>query len=83
LQLARLAVGCHLYRLKCGSFPEKLAELGDKLPEHFKAVAVDPFTDKPFSYRKTETGCIIWSVGRDGKDDGGDREKDVVFELKK
>lgn len=75
--------GCRLFRLKTGAYPETLAELAAKLPEHFKELPADPFTGKPFLYRRTASGCLIWSVGSDRADDGGDPKKDFVFELKK
>jgi hypothetical protein len=40
-------------------------------PEHFEAPA-DPFgQNRPLRYEKTVTGYRLWSVGPDGKDDGG------------
>lgn len=87
LHLARLALGCRLHRLKFGAYPEKLSDLREKFPEHFKQLPADPFTDKPFFYARTEKGCRIWSAGPDCRDDGGaafDDNKetgDLVFEL--
>ncbi len=37
------------------------------------AVPLDPFDNKPLRYRKDDQGVIVYSVGPDGKDDGGDR----------
>jgi hypothetical protein len=71
LHAARLALGCRLYRLKFGKYPEKLAELTEKFPERFKALPTDPFSGKPFLYKRTESGCVVWSVGEDRTDDGG------------
>jgi hypothetical protein len=83
LEAARLGLGCRLFRLKSGKYPETLAELAEQLPEQFKELPPDPCTGQPFSYRKTEKGCLLWSAGRDGRDDGADIKKDLVFELKK
>jgi len=83
LQAARIGLGCRLHRLKFGKYPEKLTELSEKLPEHFRELPADPFTGKPLLYKKTGTGCVIWSVGPDRADDGGDEKKDIVFELSK
>lgn len=80
---ARMALGCRLYRLKHGKYPDKLGELAEDLPEHFKKLPVDPFAGKPFKYQKTGEGCKIWSLGRDRTDDGGKEFDDVVFELKR
>jgi hypothetical protein len=83
LYVVRIGFGCRLYRLKFGTYPETLAELSAKLPEHFKELPADPFTGKPFLYKRTADGCMVWSVGGNRNDDGGDRKKDIVFELKK
>ncbi len=85
---ARLGVGCRLYKVKFGKCPEKLSDLSAKLPEHFKQLPADPFTGKPMIYRKTAKGCMVYSVAKDGKDDGGTRYNrkkpyDWVFELKR
>ncbi|HOX05812.1 MAG TPA: hypothetical protein PK280_05380 [Planctomycetota bacterium] len=83
LDAARLGLGCRLHRLKFGAYPEVLADLSAKLPEHFKELPADPFTGKPFLYKRTAAGCVIWSVGADRVDDSGDPKKDTVFELKR
>jgi hypothetical protein len=83
LDAAFIGLGYRLYRLKFGAYPESLAELAAKLPEHFKELPADPFTGKPFLYRRTATGCLVWSVGAVRADDGGDSKRDIVFELKK
>ena len=44
-----------------------LADLG--LPAD---VTTDPFNDEPLHIRKLPTGWLIYSVGADLKDDGGD-----------
>ena len=40
---------------------------------------IDFFTGKPILYSQ-EKG-LLWSVGPDGKDDGGDAKKDFVIKL--
>ncbi|RYG46848.1 hypothetical protein EON79_08995 [bacterium] len=51
------------YALESSSPPRKLPVTG---PE-----AIDPFTGKPLHYRATKKEVRVWSVGADGKDDGG------------
>ena len=47
--------------------------------------AVDPATGKPMVYRKTQSGFELYSVGPNGKDDGGEwsasgkRTDDIQF----
>jgi len=91
LELARLAIGCRLYRIRNGSYPAKLSELSAAFPKRFATLPVDPFSGKDFKYQQTKTGCKLWSVGRDRTDDGGGPTTipgtgelpDIVFELKK
>ena len=40
---------------------------------------LDPFTGQPLGYKKLEKGFVVYSVGADGKDDGGDENKDITF----
>ena len=43
-------------------------------------VKLDPFDGQPLRLKETETGWIIYSIGHDGKDDGGatDKYQDIV-----
>lgn len=57
------------YKLKHGSYPNKLDEL---VPSYIKSVPDDLFVlNKPIKYIKTSSSYILYSVGPDGKDDGG------------
>lgn len=53
---------------------EALVEAGT-LP----GLPLDPFSGKPFLYSKRRR--LLWSVGEDGKDQGGDEEKDLVWRI--
>jgi hypothetical protein len=48
--------------------------LPDRLPQ--TNGASDPFTDRPLLYRHSGSGFIVYSVSRNGKDDGGSEAKD-------
>ena len=54
-------------RVEQGVAEPKLADLG--LPP---AATTDPFTGKPLHLKKTPEGWLVYSVGKDLKDDGGD-----------
>ena len=56
------------YRLATGNLPDTLAEL---VPTYLDAVPKDPFDESELRYRKLESGFVVYSVGNDGKDDGG------------
>jgi hypothetical protein len=61
-------------RLIQGEYP---AELPDGLPGD----GIDPRSLKPFQYRREADGFILYSVGRNRVDDGG-QEDDIAFDLR-
>jgi hypothetical protein len=65
LGTSRLASQLRLYREARGDYPQSLEALGlDRLP-------LDPFTGRPYLYRREGEGFVVWSVGDDGLDGGG------------
>ena len=67
---ALLATGMalHAYRLEQGKYPSTLAAL---IPGYLPVVPSDPFADGPLHYRASGASFLLYSVGPDGKDDGG------------
>jgi hypothetical protein len=63
-----LAVALARFKLARGKHPDKLDEL---VPTYLTAVPNDVFTDKPMIYSLTADGYLLYSVGVNGKDDGG------------
>ncbi len=49
-------------------YPDKLADLA---PKYIGTVPDDIFSAKPLVYMKTDAGYLLYSVGVNGKDDGG------------
>lgn len=71
--LDKAIVACALerYRIEHGAYPDSLNDV--KLADG-KPLPLDVFSGKPLGYRKTENGkYALWSVGFDGRDDGGKR----------
>jgi hypothetical protein len=68
LRTARAGLAIERYRLAAGKLPESLAEL---IPTYLDAVPKDPFDGKDLRYKKLETGFVVYSIGKDGNDDGG------------
>jgi len=68
------------YRLANGALPDSL---GDLVPKFLDAVPIDPFDGQPLRYRKLTKGYVVYSVGEDGKDDGGDEKKDITFTVER
>jgi hypothetical protein len=74
---AILTCGLHRHRLLHGSYPAHLTELDASL---LPGPQPDPArADAPLNYRLTEKGFLLWSVGLDRVDDGGDPEKDWIW----
>jgi len=64
------AIALERYRLAHHRHPETLAEL---TPTYLSVVPSDPMDAHPMRYRLEKDGTFtLWSVGFDGKDDGGD-----------
>jgi hypothetical protein len=88
LRCTAVALAAERFRLKHGDWPRAL---GDLVPNYLKGVPLDPFDAAPLRYRRTDEGVIIYSVGEDGQDDGGDASPrhreyydspaDIVFTL--
>jgi hypothetical protein len=69
LRLSRTSLALERYRLTNGKLPDRLDEL---VPAYLTAVPADPFDGQPLLYKKLVKGYIVYSVGENGKDDGGD-----------
>ncbi len=71
IRLVQTALAIECYRDRQSQLPKNLAGL---TPAFLSVVPADPFTGEPLRYRRTDKGFVIYSVDRDGHDDGG-REK--------
>ncbi len=68
LRSAAVLLAVERFRLRHGRWPEALAEL---VPDFLSAVPLDPLDGRPLRLRRLEDGVVVYSVGLDGKDDGG------------
>jgi hypothetical protein len=83
---------CHVYQTRCWQERDlaltALALVAAKTPAGYPASLddlqargftppLDRFTNQPLIYRRTVTGCIVYSVGENLADDGGVRREDV------
>src|SRR5207245_1249906 len=67
LALLEVALAVRMYYLEHGRYPGRVSEISKKwLP----AVPIDLW-DQPIAYRLKDGQPIIYSLGPDGKDDGG------------
>jgi hypothetical protein len=67
VRILRAELAIQQYYRKHGDFPNELAELDDVAP----GALVDPFDGGPLRYRRAGADYLLYSVGPDGKDDGG------------
>jgi hypothetical protein len=67
-RLLRLELALQAHRAAKGQYPAALREVSSGLAP---IALTDPFSGKPFIYRRTAGGYLLYSVGPDGVDDGG------------
>jgi len=64
-----------------GFCPENLQEL--ITTGYLKKLPADPYSDKPLVYKKTDDNFILYSVGPNFTDDGGEPGKDSYGRVRK
>jgi len=69
-------VALRYYKQKTGALPRALDAL---VPEFFEHVPLDPYNDQPLHYLPDK--LVIYSVGPNMSDDGGDAKKDKCFKI--
>ena len=75
----RAAIACAIerYRLATGSLPKTLDQL---VPSYMETLPHDVINGEPLIYRpEGNRRYLLYSVGSDQSDDGGDFEKDWVW----
>jgi len=77
LTLAATACALERHWLAHGNYPETLAEL---VPTYLDKVPLDIVNGDPLRYWRNDNGRFtLYSIGLDGKDDGGDLKKDWTW----
>ena len=74
--LSRLLIAIKCCKLKTGALPASLDAL---VPGYIDKVPEDPFDGKPMRYDPAKK--IIYSIGRDLQDNGGDKDADVAVKI--
>jgi hypothetical protein len=69
------------WRLEKNEYPANLDEL--VTAGYLKELPIDPYTDKPLIYKKTDDNFTLYSVGPNFQDDGGKYGKDDKGQVKK
>ena len=73
LDLDRLALALAAFRAEHGSYPANLAVL---VPQYINRVPQDLFSGRDLHYHREGPGFLLYSVGVNGKDDGGKSVED-------
>lgn len=68
LRLAKTAVAVERFRLANGRYPDSMEEV---VPGFISVLPTDPFSGQPLRYKRIAKGYVVYSVGADGRDDGG------------
>jgi hypothetical protein len=68
LRVGLTALAVERFRLEMRRCPESLGEL---VPAYLEVVLDDPFDGVPLRYRRLDGGYVVYSVGENGVDDGG------------
>lgn len=67
-ELTQLGFGLVAFHADHGTYPEQLSEL---IPKYSPKVSEDLFTQKPLRYIRRPDGFVLYSVGENGRNDGG------------
>jgi hypothetical protein len=78
LEAAKAGLAAEEFRVERGRLPHDWNEL---VPRYLPSIPHDSFAGGPFQFKTTADGIVIYSVGTDRKDDGGDPERDIVFRV--
>jgi hypothetical protein len=68
LVLVRVAAALAVHRARSGTYASKLDELA---PTVLPILPIDPYSGKPLIYRRRGDGYVLYSVFKNGVDDGG------------
>lgn len=72
LRGTRVVLALHVHYAKHGKWPKSLKAIDKKLGlKGLKKIIIDPYSDKRFIYKLKDGRPLLYSVGVDGKDDGG------------
>jgi len=72
----RIALALKLYKHTYGSYPAALNILAH---DRLSRLPADRLTGTVFHYRRQDQGFVLYSLGFDGKDDGGTVRSDIVW----
>ena len=74
-RLAEVAVALAACKAEKGEYPERLGEL---VPEYLKRLPQDICAEGPLTYRGIGKGYLLYSIGKNMRDDGGEDDDIAV-----
>jgi hypothetical protein len=77
LRCAVAMVAVERHRRAQNRWPDALTDL---VPTYLPRVPLDPYDGAPLQYRRLNDGVVIYSIGRDGKDNAGKLDKNPLKE---
>jgi hypothetical protein len=72
LELTRLAAALAVSRAEHDAYPESIDKL---VPGVIERLPVEVFSAKPFIYKRSADGFLLYGVGANGMDEGGSNER--------
>jgi hypothetical protein len=72
LRCLAVALAAERYRRDHGNWPASAEQLA---PQWIAAVPLDPFDGQPLRYRRLPDGVVVYSVGPDRQDNGGELDR--------
>jgi hypothetical protein len=76
VEALRAAVALEQYKKIHGEYPESLDAL---TPEFLDTVPMDAYSMEPLRYSRKQDSYQLYSVDRDGDNDGGDPKRDALY----
>ena len=73
LRLTELAFAVAAHEAETGELPGTLAQIA---PKYVQQLPLDPLTRKPYVYARDGRSAVLYSLGKNGRDDGGRSEPD-------
>ena len=68
---AKVTLAIERLRLANNKLPESLKEM---VPDYLDSVPLDPYDGKEIKYKKLAKGFVVYSIGKDLNDDGGNED---------
>ncbi len=69
------------FKQSVGNHPESMDDL--VAAGYLKSLPMDPWSDKPLVYKRTDDGFMLYGIGSNFKDDGGEVARDDKGKVKK